>query len=107
MDPSCQFRAFFACLLSLSLIQLSAQTFPVENTNTGDAYMSIAGAIEAASDGDVVMLNALTFNETLSIQKPLTLKGDAGGGTRARRSCPMEEYPQRRFRRRDPRPCTA
>lgn len=81
MDLSCQFRAFFACLLSLSLIQLSAQTFPVENTNTGDAYMSIAGAIEAASDGDVVMLNALTFNETLSIQKPLTLKGDAGGGT--------------------------
>lgn len=71
----------FACSLSMLLSLVSAQTSPVENVTSGVSSVSIAEAIELAAEGDVLLLSALTFNERLSIEKPLTLTGDVGGGT--------------------------
>ena len=53
----------------------------MENTTSGIGYEDISDAIQLASSGDVLTLSALTFTERLLIQKPLTIVGDAGGGT--------------------------
>ncbi|MBP2146314.1 PGF-pre-PGF domain-containing protein [Methanofollis sp. W23] len=61
-------------------------TLTVENkfgTNTTTrtldvAPFSIQGAVNAASEGDVVLVPAGTYDETVTVNKRLTLKGEAG-----------------------------
>ena len=67
--------------LLISPLTANSQTNPVENTTSGIGYEDISDAIQLASSGDVLTLSALTFTERLLIQKPLTIVGDAGGGT--------------------------
>ena len=69
------------CVLSLSLLRVGAQTAPVSNSTSGDSFSSVSAAISAASEGDVLVLSPLTFNERLTIEKPLTIVGAANGGT--------------------------
>ena len=69
------------CALALNSSKGFGQTFPIYNASNGTGYSSVSGAIEAASEGDVITLGAITFSERLLIQKPISLIGDAGGGT--------------------------
>ncbi|MDB4787102.1 hypothetical protein OAG26_00170 [Flavobacteriales bacterium] len=70
-----------ACFLSISFFKVSAQSAPVENVTSGASFTKIDEAISAASDGDILLLSALTFNESLTISKPITILGDENGGT--------------------------
>ena len=60
---------------------LNAQGNPIQNTSDGSNYETISAAIQQAQPGDVIVLGPLTFEERLLIQQPLTIIGDAGGGT--------------------------
>ena len=60
---------------------LNAQGNPIQNTSDGSNYETISAAIQQAQSGDVIVLGPLTFEERLLIQQPLTIIGDAGGGT--------------------------
>lgn len=44
-------------------------------------YASIQQAIDAAASGDVITICPETFNETLVVDKPITLQGNADGAT--------------------------
>ncbi|BCS55103.1 DUF4347 domain-containing protein [Geobacter sp. SVR] len=46
----------------------------IHNTTTTD-YTTVQGAVDAAADNDVIMLDAGTFIEQVTITKPLTLQG--------------------------------
>ena len=58
-------------IISLSTFYLSGQTVNIE----GVSYGTIAAAITAASDGDVINISG-AHTATLSINKSITLKGD-------------------------------
>ena len=47
------------------------------NVPTGEDYTTIQAAINAAIDGDVILVGAGTYDETLSIGKPLSLIGSS------------------------------
>ena len=55
--------------------QLTIDAGCIVNTSTSLGYPTIQDAIDAASDYDVIEVCAGTFNETLVINKPLTING--------------------------------
>jgi len=54
---------------------------PVHNVNQGSYYDRIQDAIDAADAGDIIKVNASTYHERISIDKPLTLIGNGSAGT--------------------------
>ena len=71
-------------LLLVSTNQVFAQsTFYVDDDNcpgpgTGtaaDPFCSVQYAINSVSDGDIIIVNPGTYDETITIQKPITLSG--------------------------------
>ena len=81
MDRNRLFTLLLLCMVTACCAVISAQSIPVQNTTSGAAYSSISQAIQSASDGDILQLSALTFDERLLIQAPITIIGDAAGGT--------------------------
>jgi len=53
----------------------------VENYDTGMVYPNIQQAINNASAGDTIIIWSGTYNETLTIGKPLTLQGNGSANT--------------------------
>ena len=58
-----------------------AQISPVQNVTAGTDHETIAGAINSATPGDHIQLAPVTFVEHVAIGIPLTISGDASGGT--------------------------
>ena len=55
------------------------QTPPVHNLTQNTGYYNIQSAIVAANSGDVIEVSAGTYNEYLSVTKPLTIQGSTSG----------------------------
>lgn len=58
-----------------------AQSAPIVNNTGGTEHNTIYDALAAASPGDVLVLGALSFQERVLIEMPLTIIGDVAGGT--------------------------
>ena len=74
-------RIILLTLGSLVVSLCSAQISPVVNLTADTEHESIADAINNASAGDHIMLAPITFVEHVAIGIPLTISGDASGGT--------------------------
>jgi F-box protein 11 len=48
----------------------------VVDPNDPDAYQTIAAAVDAAEDGDTILVRPGTYNESVTITKDITLRGD-------------------------------
>ena len=59
-------------------VTLTPAVGPVENLTTGMTYATIQAAIDAASAGDTISASAGVYNESLNIDKGLTLQSAAG-----------------------------
>ncbi len=69
--------AVAACLVVVAPVKAGSKTLVVP-----DDYATIREAISAAAEGDLVLVKKGTYNEqTLTINKPLTLKGESAEGT--------------------------
>jgi hypothetical protein len=82
--------AIAAALITLGASAASATTSCVNPGGTGGCYSSIQAAINAASNGDTIMVAAGTYNESVTINKTLTLLG-AQAGVDARTRTPSNE----------------
>ncbi|MCK4658612.1 MAG: right-handed parallel beta-helix repeat-containing protein [Phycisphaerae bacterium] len=57
-------------------VTLTPTAGPVENTTTGDTYATIADAVDASTNGDIINVEAGTYhNDPLEINKQVTLLG--------------------------------
>lgn len=66
----------FACVLGLPAAAFAADLFV---GGPGDSYASVSAALAAAGDGDVVIVRAGTYEETLETSAAgVTLRGEAG-----------------------------
>lgn len=65
-------RILFSCIFCLLCSQVEANTLKV---GPDSQYLTIQNALNAASDGDTIILAPGTYKESISLRKPVTLKG--------------------------------
>lgn len=61
------------------LVECQVTVYQSDGTTEKGTYLTIQAAIDAAADNDVIVAGAGIFSETLTINKPLTLKGAQAG----------------------------
>jgi parallel beta-helix repeat protein len=67
--------------------QQQCPSCPVYNVNSQQCFTTIQAAINAASPGNTISLCPMTFNENITINKALTLKGAGSYSTYIQGSC--------------------
>jgi parallel beta-helix repeat protein len=68
-------RVLFLVLFLTALLGISGVWGTTLNVGAGQTYMTIQAAINAASDGDVIQIDAGTYTEALTVGKSLTFIG--------------------------------
>jgi hypothetical protein len=81
MDRIRQNLSLVVIILLGATVPIFGQTTPIFNTTSGVYHNSLIEAMNNVSAGDVITLAAVTFDERILIEAPLSLLGDPGGGT--------------------------
>ena len=74
-------RTTWLVALLLTCLSAKGQNSPVTNTRTSAGYAAIQAAIDAAHEGDTLVLAPVRFTERISLDSTLYLMGSTGGGT--------------------------